>query len=268
MTKAFLANTAVYMTGENAGGNLPGSGQGWGLLNLGRAFNSVKRVLIDQTTIFTDSGQKAEIKGSIADRTQPLRVTLAWTDAPGGIAGAAWVNDLDLEVVIGGSKVYRGNHFIGPNSAEGGDPDFRNSVESVFILPNLIPEGVAGNFTITVRAANIAGDGVPGNGNPADQDFALVIYNITAPIEPPPVPVITAATYSKRTLTVTGRDFAAAARIEINGRLVEFALTFDSAPNSLSVGAKPKKLALIIGAENQVVVIESGRRSNPFVLRL
>jgi hypothetical protein len=45
-------------------------------------------------------------------------------------------------------------------------------VESVFI-----PAGVSGNFTITVRAANIAGDGVPGNADTTDQDFALVIYN-------------------------------------------------------------------------------------------
>ena len=32
---------------------------------------------------------------------------------------------------------------------------------------------------ITVTATNIAGDGVPGNGQPLDQDFALVIYNVT-----------------------------------------------------------------------------------------
>src|SRR5689334_17620131 len=37
MTKAFLLNTASYLNGENAGGNLPQERQGFGLLNLGRA---------------------------------------------------------------------------------------------------------------------------------------------------------------------------------------------------------------------------------------
>jgi hypothetical protein len=30
---------------------------------------------------------------------------------------------------------------------------------------------------VVVTATNIAGDGVPGNGDPTDQDFALVVYN-------------------------------------------------------------------------------------------
>jgi hypothetical protein len=45
-------------------------------------------------------------------------------------------------------------------------------VESVFL-----PAGTAGAFTVTVRATNIAGDGVPGNADTTDQDFALVVYN-------------------------------------------------------------------------------------------
>jgi subtilisin family serine protease len=268
MTKAVLANSAAYMTGENSRGDLPDARQGWGLVDLGRALSVDKRMLIDQSIVFTDSGQKTEIKGSIADRSKGLRVTLAWTDAPGLIAGAPWVNDLDLEVVVGDATVYLGNHFIGSNSDQGGRPDSRNNIESVFILPTLIPEGVDGNFTITVKAANIAGDGVPGNGHPADQDFALVISNVAPPIEPPPAPVITSATYSKRTLTITGRQFTALARIEVNGRLVTRDLVFDSATNSLSVAAKPKKLGLIVESENQVVVIEDGRRSSSFTLRL
>ena len=57
----------------------------------------------------------------------------------------------------------------------GGVADTRNNVESVFI-----PAGVSGSFTVTVRATNIAGDGVPGNADTTDQDFALVIYNGSA----------------------------------------------------------------------------------------
>jgi hypothetical protein len=53
--------------------------------------------------------------------------------------------------------------------------DTRNNSESVFV-----PAGVSGSFTVTVRGTNIAGDGVPGNADTTDQDFALVIYNATA----------------------------------------------------------------------------------------
>jgi hypothetical protein len=40
-----------------------------------------------------------------------------------------------------------------------------------------LPAGTAGSFAVRVRATNIAGDGVPGNGDSTDQDFALVVYN-------------------------------------------------------------------------------------------
>ena len=49
-----------------------------------------------------------------------------------------------------------------------------------------IPAGVTGTFVIKVKATNIAGDGVPSNANPLDQDFALVAYNATEA----PLPVI------------------------------------------------------------------------------
>ena len=110
MTKAFLINTASYMTGENAGGNLPGDRQGWGLVDLSRSFDSATRVLVDQTQLFTESGQTFEAQGSVADRTRPLRVTLTWTDAPGSLVGPAIVNDLDLELSVGGVTFYRGNN--------------------------------------------------------------------------------------------------------------------------------------------------------------
>src|SRR6185369_6984096 len=111
------------------------------------------------------------LSGSVARADQPFRVTLAWSDAPGTTAGSPWVNDLDLEVSIGG-VTYLGNVFSGAESAPGGAADIKNNVESVFL-----PAGTTGDFTITVRASNLAGDGVPGNNDPTDQDFALIVYN-------------------------------------------------------------------------------------------
>jgi hypothetical protein len=272
MTKAFLTNSASYMNGEHAGGNLPGERQGWGLVNLSRAFDDTKRVLIDQTQVFTESGQAFDIQGSIADRSRALRVTLAWTDAPGSLIGPAIVNDLDLEITVGGITVYRGNNFSGAYSQEGGAPDRLNNVESIYLPPDAIPAGVQGNFTITVRAANIAGDGVPGNQTTLDQDFALAIYNIAPAIQPPPPPppnppVISSVTYLKKTLKVTGQKFTAAAQVQINGQRIDRAFDFDSATTSLSLRLKRGKLNLNDG-DNQIVLIEGGNASQPFVLRL
>jgi hypothetical protein len=275
MTKAYLINSATYLTGENAGGDLPADRQGWGLVNLARAFDATTRTLIDQTRLFTESGQTFEIRGSISDRSKPLRVTLAWSDAPGMLIGAALVNDLDLEIVVGGTTIYRGNVFAENESLGGGEADRSNNVESIYLPAGAIPEGESGNFTITVRAATIADDGVPGNGNALDQDFALVVSNIIAPVvDPPPpppppkAPAITAVTYVKKVLTVTGRDFTGAARVEINGRIIDRVFTFDPATGSLRIKLKARKLKLNTGADNQIVVIEGTERSQPFTLRL
>jgi hypothetical protein len=261
MTKAILLNAASYLTGENAAGDLPQARQGWGLVNLARAFDNVNRRLLDQTQIFTQSGQTYEMQGSIADRSKPLRVTLAWTDAPGSLMGAALVNDLDLEIKIGNSIIYRGNHFAEQFSITDGEADHLNNVEAIVIKPELIPAGFEGNFTITVRAANIAGNGVPNNANDFDQDFALVITNITEPVPMPPPPtkkpVITNVTYVKKNLTITGRDFTAAARVEI-----------DAATNALSIKMKAKKLKLISDSDNQIVIIEGAERSQAFTIRV
>jgi subtilisin family serine protease len=171
MIKAVLMNSATYMTGTGAGGNLPSNSQGMGRMNLGRAFDGAMRILVNQTQLLNTTGQVYQISGNIKSSTQPFRVTLAWTDAPGPLTGAPWVNNLDLEVTVGG-QTYRGNVFSGANSRTGGTADIRNNVESVFL-----PAGVSGPFTVRVRATNLAGDGVPGNNNTTDQDFALVIYN-------------------------------------------------------------------------------------------
>ena len=90
------------------------------------------------------------------------------------------MNNLDLEVTVGGTT-YKGNVFSGSSSVAGGSADLKNNVESVFL-----PAGTSGNFTVTVRATGIAGDGVPGNADTTDQDFALVIYNGSqqAPTQP------------------------------------------------------------------------------------
>src|SRR5207248_5927731 len=96
------------------------------------------------------------------------------TDVPGPTSGNAFVNNLDLTVTAGGNT-YKGNVFSGANSATGGSADAANNVESVFL-----PAGVTGPVVVNVKATNIAGDGVPNVGGALDQDYALVITNVTA----------------------------------------------------------------------------------------
>lgn len=175
MTKAYLMNSTRFLTGAGANDNLWSPGQGMGGLNLGRAFDEAPRILRDQVEadIFTASGQTRVFTGRIAQTNEPLRVTLAWTDAPGSTTGNAFNNDLDLMLEAGG-VIYLGNHFSGAYSVGGGISDAKNNVESV-----MLPAGISGDITITVTAANINSDGIPNFGTSLDQDFALVVYNAT-----------------------------------------------------------------------------------------
>lgn len=171
MLKALLLNSTRYLGGEDANDTLPGTAQGWGGVNLGMMFDGTPRLLIDQNIVFSATGEIYQFNSVTADPTKPLRVSLVWTDAPGTTTGNAYVNDLDLEVTTGGAT-YRGNVFSGSSSTTGGDFDTYNNVEHV-----MLPAGVADTFTVRVIARNIVGDGLPGNDDETDQDFALVVYN-------------------------------------------------------------------------------------------
>ncbi len=171
MTKAVLVASGEYMTGTGANDTLPSNNQGTGKVHLPRAVGSAARILEDQTQVFGAAGQSYTLNGNVADTAQPLRVALVWTDAPGPTSGAPYVNNLNLRVTVGG-QTYLGNVFSGRNSVTGGTADIRNNTELVFL-----PAGTSGAFTVTVDAISIGGDGVPGNADTTDQDFALVVYN-------------------------------------------------------------------------------------------
>src|SRR6185503_6773864 len=171
---------------------------------------------------------------------------------------------------VGDTTIYRGNNFSGQFSGAGGEADRANNIESIYLSPDFLPAGTQGNFTVTVRARNLSSDGVPGNGIDLDQDFALVVYNIgDAIVDPPPIriPIINTVGYVKKTLTIQGSQFTAAARVEINGKVIARDFTFDAVANSLKLKLKARKLNLSVGADNQIVLIENGDRSLPFTLR-
>ena len=202
MMKAYIINSARYLPITNpligSQDKLPSICQGMGMMDLSRMFDSVSRVIRDestpraidctlcqtnpvvQQTYFSQSGQTYELSGQISDPTQPFRVTLAWTDAPGNPAVLKQlVNDLDLQVTVNG-QIYAGNDFDTQYSGLRATPvyDHLNNVESVFLAPNSLPSG--STWSVLVRATSIAGDGVPKVGTGTDQDFALVVYNGTS----------------------------------------------------------------------------------------
>ncbi|HPK65195.1 MAG TPA: S8 family serine peptidase, partial [Thermoanaerobaculia bacterium] len=170
MAKALLVNNAVEMTG--AGGSRWNNAQGWGRINVANIIQpGVTTFYVDQSHLLT-VGQSYETVLGVDDPAKPVKVTLAWTDAPGAAgANPALVNNLDL-VVENGADTYRGNVFAGGWSTTGGTADNRNNLENVFIQS---PAG--SSLTIRVHATAIGGDGVPGNGTSLDQDFALVCTN-------------------------------------------------------------------------------------------
>lgn len=178
LTKAMMMNTAAYMTGTGANDTLPSNNQGMGQANFNNFFKlfDIGSIRRDQVAAdkFTASGQQRIFTGTINSAAEPVRVTLAWTDPPGPTSGNAFVNNLDLEVTVGGQS-YKGNVFSGANSTTGGTADIRNNVESVFV-----PAGLTGSIVVRVKATNIAGNGVPGDADALDQDFALVISNATS----------------------------------------------------------------------------------------
>jgi serine protease AprX len=177
---AFLAVARNLAGNRDADNGILGqpfdSKQGWGRFDLDAVIRPTTSVrYFDAPVLLSETGEEWVQTVSAEDPSAPVRIMLVWTDAPGhGLGGstAAWNNNLDL-IVSDGTNTYRGNQF-GSNgwSIPSASSDTRNNTEGVFIGPTS-----GGAYTITVRATNLTSDGVPGNGDPTDQDFALVCYN-------------------------------------------------------------------------------------------
>ena len=235
LLKAWLCNGTTYMTGVSANDTLWSNNQGVGLVNLGRAFDGVPRVTVDQTQLLAATGNTHTVAGTVADTSRPFRVSLAWTDAPGPTTGNAFVNNLDLEVTVNGT-LYRGNVFSGSTSITGGTADIRNNLESVYL-----PAGTSGSWSVTVRGTNVAGDGVPGNGDATDQDFALVVYNGTTSA---PVPDFTlAASPSSQTVTAGGTASYTVSNTAINGFASNVTLSASPAIGGVTFAFTPNPMA-------------------------
>ncbi len=171
MMKSYMIAHPTYLSGNGANDTLPSNSQGYGQPTLNLLFDGTLKFIHDQATVFDNSGEDWTWVGTVADPTRPVRIVLAYTDQAGAVGTSPQVNDLNLSVDADGTT-YLGNNFSGQWSMSGGSPDADNNYEAVFL-----PAGTASAITITVDAFNIAGDGVPNQGDGTDQDFALTCYN-------------------------------------------------------------------------------------------
>jgi subtilisin family serine protease len=183
LTKAVFTAVAQDLGGNpNADGGImghrPDRFQGYGRIDLDEVMNHPSDVfLVDQQTVFDAVGQEWATTISAADPSRPMRIMLAWTDAPGSPTGGlteAWVNNLDLSVEVA-EGLFLGNVIGGDGwSATGGSSDSINNLEGVF----LTPEQHGGAVQITVTASDLLGDALdPWNPGAPRQDFALACYN-------------------------------------------------------------------------------------------
>ena len=181
LIKAYLLAHTTHLTGESGNDTLPSNNQGFGLADLGAAFDDSERYLIDQSIVLDESGESWTFSATVADPTRPVRIMLVYTDPPAVVGSQSpQVNDLSLSVDHNTSR-YWGNDFAGAWSSPAAsadsiaERDSLNNSEAVYL-----PAGTSGRLEISVTGFNIAGDGVPGFGDRTDQDFAFVCTNCRA----------------------------------------------------------------------------------------
>ncbi len=134
--------------------------QGWGHINLKPFMADTpgwKMRFIDIRRGF-QTGQRRTYHFAVAGSEHPIKITLVWTDFPGGVDQyPSLVNNLNLIVRAPDGADYHGNIFTAPFDST---LDTTNNVETV-IIPNPQP----GQYAITVLASDI---------REGPQGFALV----------------------------------------------------------------------------------------------
>ena len=115
-----LSAYTVFMTSATKGWSVEGDkpaftrfNQGWGMPDLGRLYESRKKLFVVNQEVALRDHQAVEYRLQVPEGESELRVTLAYTDPIGSTSSAKdLVNDLDLIVIAPDGKRYYGNHGL------------------------------------------------------------------------------------------------------------------------------------------------------------
>lgn len=178
LLKALMINGARDMGGTGATAVAPNQVEGWGRIHLDDVLyfdGDTRRLWLIDEASGVETGE-ADSYTLAVDDTQPLKITLVWSDRPGALnANPSIVNRLRLEVEAPGGAVWTQKLPAAgvPNPTQSTTTDGyddRNVVHQIrFAAP------VAGDYTVRVRGIDVA-LGKPG------QPYALVA---TGDIEAP-----------------------------------------------------------------------------------
>jgi hypothetical protein len=137
----------------------PDWNEGWGRVDVANTVmpaGPVKTAFFDDPVGLRTTGT-AQYPVTVSDGSVPLRIQLAWTDAPASpLAAATLVNDLDLTVTAPDGTVYKGNQYgartgtATPSTANPADGDHRDTIEGVTVL-----QPAAGTWTVQVAGPNV-----------------------------------------------------------------------------------------------------------------
>lgn len=121
----------------------PNAVEGWGQIDIGGTLFPTGRIVRLLDGVAPAAGATNTIAVTVVEGGRPLDVALAWIDFPGTAgAGAALVNDFDVEVVDATGAVWFANG--------GGAPDRTNTVETV-----RLPQAMAGAYAVRILGASV-----------------------------------------------------------------------------------------------------------------
>ena len=205
--RAATLKALVIHTADEAGSNTgPDYEFGWGLMN---TKNAALKISEDQTINVID--ERTLSNGGSYNRTvysngsEPLKVTICWTDVPGTPVSAQLdpldpmlVNDLDLRITKDANTYYPWK-LSRNNPTNAATNNSENDVDNVEVV--YIANPTQGNYTITIDH-----DGALSGGS---QAYSIILSGISVSTNPPSITSVTPSSlYEDRgkQITIVGSD--------------------------------------------------------------
>jgi subtilisin family serine protease len=172
LMRAMLVNSATDVTGIDGS---PSNQEGWGRVvgdSVAYFDGDARRLIVRDVRHNAgglETGERIDFDIDVVASSQPLRLTLAYADAPAAVNAAFTpINNLNLLVEAPDGTRYAGNNIIGGVSLPGEVFDALNNLEVVSL-----PTPIAGRWTISIIAAAV---------NVGPQGYAIAITGDVAEV--------------------------------------------------------------------------------------